>query len=72
MAHVQCMIVSLRLSILNEFRDCFGPKKAVLGAHNAQFWEGTSQLGAPGPGRHGEFLAQNLDLARAPPRLYDG
>ena len=42
--------VSLRLSVLSGFRDCFGPKKAVFGAQNAQFWEGTCRLGNPRPG----------------------
>ena len=30
----------------------FWPKKGCFGAQNAQFWEGTSRLGAPAPGRH--------------------
>ena len=42
-------------------------KKGCFGAQNAQFWEGTTQ-----PGATGDFLAQNLDLARPPPRLQDG
>ena len=47
----------------------FGAKKGCFGAQNAHFWEGSSRLGAPVRGATGEFLAQNLDLARAPPRL---
>ena len=30
----------------------FGAKNGYFGAQNAQFWEGTSRLGAPAPGRH--------------------
>ena len=30
----------------------FWAKKGCFGAQNAQFWEGTSQLGALVPGRH--------------------
>ena len=30
----------------------FWAKKGCFGAQNAQFWEGTSLLGAPTPGRH--------------------
>ena len=30
----------------------FGPKKGLFGAQNAQFWEGTSRLGASTPGHH--------------------
>ena len=29
----------------------FWAKKGCFGAQNAQFWEGTSRLGAPVPGR---------------------
>ena len=44
--------VCLRLAVLSGFRGWFGPKKGCFGAQNAQFWEGTSRLGAPAPGRH--------------------
>ena len=63
-AHVEC---TNGFPSLVHFDWVSGPiwaKKGCFGAQNAQFWEGTSQLGAPG-----EFLAQNLDLARAPPRV---
>ena len=51
-----------RLAVLNGYQGCFG-------AQNAQFWEGTSRLDPPLPwGANGEFLTQNLDLARPPPR----
>ena len=52
----------------------FWAKKGWFGAQNAQVWEGTSRLAPPPPpapprGATSEFLAQNLHLARAPPRL---
>ena len=64
-----------RLPLFSRFDWVSGPfwaKKGCFGAQNAQFWEGTSRLGAPPRGAIGEFLAQNLDLARSPPRLEDG
>ena len=30
----------------------FLAKKDCFGSQNARFWEGTSRLGAPAPGRH--------------------
>ena len=45
-------MVCLRLAVLSGFRSGFCPKKGCFGAENAQFWEGTSKLGAPAPGRH--------------------
>ena len=51
-AHVEC---SNRLPSFRRFDWVSGPywaKKVCLGAQNAQFWEGTSRLGAPAPGRH--------------------
>ena len=58
---------------------CFEPLLGLFEAKNgcfwlktAQIWEGTSLLGAPAPVATGEFLAQNLDLARPPPGLQDG
>ena len=44
--------VCLLVAVMTGFRGRFGPKKAVFGAQNAQFWEGTSRLGASAPGRH--------------------
>ena len=44
----------------------FWAKKGCFGAQNAQFWADF----APVPrGATGDFLAQNLDLARPQPRL---
>ena len=53
-AHVECRN---RLPSFGRFDWVSGlfwakKKKAVFWAQNAQFWEGTSQLGAPAPGRH--------------------
>ena len=51
-AHVEG---SNRLRSLGRFEWFLGPfwaKKGCFGAQNAQFWEGTSKLGAPAPGRH--------------------
>ena len=44
--------VSLCLAVLSGFQGRFGPKRAVFGAQNAQFWEVTSRLGPPALGRH--------------------
>ena len=44
--------VSLCLGILPGFVGLFWAKKGCFGAQNAQFWEGTSRLGASAPGRH--------------------
>ena len=50
--HVQC---SHRFPSFGHFVRVWGPfwaKNGCFGAQNAQFWEGTSRLGAPAPGRH--------------------
>ena len=71
-AHVKCRN---RLPSFGRFEWVSGPfcaKKGHFGAQNAQFWEGTLTCPPPPPpppGATGEFLAQNLDLARPPPRL---
>ena len=61
--------ISLYLAVLNGFQGRFGPKKADL-------WQNMRSSGRAPPdlppsqwGTTVEFLAQNLDLARAPPRL---
>ena len=51
-AHVEC---SNRFPWFGRFDWGLGPfwaKKGCFGAQNAQFWEGTSRLGAPAPGHH--------------------
>ena len=61
--------VSPRLTVLSGFRGRLGPKKAVLGHKMRSFWRAPPDFVAPPRVATGEFLAQNLDLARAPPRL---
>ena len=61
--------VCLRLAVLTGFRGRFGPKKAVLGHKMRTFGRAPPELAPPPRGATNEFLAQNLDLARAPPRL---
>ena len=51
---------------------CFEPLLGPFWAKNGCFWPKTAQI-CEGTSRFGataEFLSQNLDLARAPPRLY--
>ena len=61
--------VSLRLAVLTGFWGLFGPKKVVLGHKMRSFGRAPPDLAPTPQGATGEFLAQNLDLARAPPRL---
>ena len=61
--------VSLSLVVLSGFWGRFGPKKAVLGHKMRSFGRAPPDLAPPPRCATGEFLAQNLDLARAPPRL---
>ena len=61
--------VSLCLSVLSVFRDCFGPTKSVLGHKMRGFGREPPELVPPPRGASVEFLAQNLDLATAAPRL---
>ena len=61
--------VCLHLAVSTGFRGGFGPKKAVLGHKMRRFGRAPPDLAPPPRGATGEFLAQNLDLARAPPRL---
>ena len=61
-----------RLPVLTEFRRRFGPKKAVLGHKMRSFAGAPPDLAPPPRGATGEFLAQNLNLARPPPKLWDG
>ena len=64
--------VSLRLAVLTGFWGRFGPKKAVLGHKMRSFGRAPPDLAPPPRAATGEFLAENLDLARPPPRLQDG
>ena len=57
------------LAVFTGFRGRFGPKKAVLGHKMRSFGRAPPDLAPPPRAATGEFLAQNLDLARPPPRL---
>ena len=61
--------VSLRLGVLPGFGGYFGRKKAVFGPKLRRFGRAPPDLAPPPRGATGEFLAQNLDLARPEPRL---
>ena len=61
--------VCCHLPVLTEFQGRFGPKKAVLGHKMRSFGRAPPDLAPLPRGATGELLAQNLDLARAPPRL---
>ena len=61
--------VSLPLAALTGLRGSFGPKKAVLGHRMRSFGRAPPHLAPPPRGATGDFLAENLDLARPPPRL---
>ena len=64
--------VCLHLAVLNPYYGCFGRKKAVFGSKLRRFERAPPDLAPPPRAATGEFLAQNLDLARPPPRLWDG
>ena len=61
--------VSLRLGVLPGFGGYLGGKKAVFGPKLRRFGRAPPDLAPPPRGATAEFLAQNLDLARPPPRL---
>ena len=61
--------VSLRLRVLPKFGGCFGQKITISGPKVHGFGRAPPDLAPPPRAATGEFLAQNLDLARAPPRL---
>ena len=64
--------VSLRLGVLCGFGGCFGRKMVVFGPKLRRFGRAPPDLAPPPRAATGEFVAQNLDLARPPPRLQDG
>ena len=59
--------ISFHLSLLNGLQGRYGLKKAVLGPKMRSIGEALPDLAPPPRGATGGFLAQNLDLARAPP-----
>ena len=65
-------MVCLRLAVLSGFQSRFWPKKAVFAPKLRRFGRTPPDLAPPPRGANIEFLAENLDLARAPPRLWDG
>ena len=58
--------VCLRLAALNPYQGCFGRKMAVFGPKLRSFGRAPPDLAPPPRAATGEFLAQNLDLARPP------
>ena len=64
--------VSLRLGVLPGFWGYFGAKMAVFVPKLRRFGRAPPDLVPPPRAATGEFSAQNLDLARPPPRLQDG
>ena len=64
--------VSLRLGVSPGFWGYFGRKMAVFGPKLRKFGRAPPDLAPPPRAATGEFLAQNLDLARPPPMLQDG
>ena len=66
------LTVSLRLGVSPGFWGCFGRKMAVFGPKLRRFGRAPPDLAPPPRAATAEFLAINLDLARAPPGLQDG
>ena len=64
--------VSLRLGISPGFGGYFGRKMTVFGRKLRRFGRARPILAPTPRAATAEFLAQKLDLARAPPRLQDG
>ena len=64
--------VCLRFGISPGFGNHFGRKMAVFGPNLRRLGRAPPDLAPPARAATGEFLAQNLDSARPPPRLQDG
>ena len=64
--------VSLRLGVWPGVKGFFGRKMAVFGPKLQRFGRAPPNLAPPPRAATCELLAQNLDLARPPPRLQDG
>ena len=69
MPHMEC---SSRLPSLEPLLGLFLAKNASFWPKTATFGRAPPDLAPPPRAATGEFLAQNSDLARAPPRLQDG
>ena len=66
------LTVSLRLGVSPGFWGCVGRKMAAFGPKLRRFGRAPPDLAHPPRAATGEFLAQKLYLARAPPGLQDG
>ena len=66
---MECRNLLPCLAVLTEYWGRFGPKKVVEGHKMRSFGMAPPNLAPPPRGTTGEFLAQNLDLARPPPML---
>ena len=64
--------VAVRLGVLPGFGGYFGRKMAVFGPKLRRFGRAPPNLAPKPRAATVEFLTQNLDLARPPPRLQDG
>ena len=64
--------VSLPLGVSPGFWGLFWAKNGSFGPKQRRFGRAPPNLAPPPRAATGEFLAQNVDLARAPPRLQDG
>ena len=60
------------LSTLTRYQGRFGPKSIVFGHKMRGYGRAPPDLARPTAGTTGEFVAQNVDLARPQPREYDG
>ena len=64
--------IPLRLGVLPGFWGYFGRKMAVFGRKLRRFGRAPPDLAPTPRAATGGFLAERLDLARAPPRLQEG
>ena len=70
--HVECSNRFSSSGRVDWVSGLFWAKNGGVGHKMRSFGRAPPDLAPPPRGATGEFLAQNLDLARAPPRLYDG
>ena len=64
--------VCLDLAVSTGFGGGFGPKKAIFGHKMHSSGSAPPDLARPSWEATGDIVAENLDLARAAPRLLDG